>query len=62
VFDGDYFGFGELGAGAGVIDVAADGGYGGDGFEFAQDGDFAYVAEVEDARDAGQGGEDFGAE
>jgi len=62
VFDGDYFGFGEFGAGAGAVDVTANGGYGGDGFEFAQDGDFADVAEMEDARDPGQGGEDFWAE
>ena len=53
VFDEDDFGFGEFGAGAFTVDVAADGGYRGDGFEFAMDGDFAYVAEVEDALDAG---------
>jgi len=52
-FDGDDFGFGEFGAGAFAVDVAADGGYGGDFAEVFEDGDFAYVAEVEDALDAG---------
>ena len=61
-FDGDDFGCGEFGARAGVVDVAADGGYGGDFAEVVEDGDFAYVAEVEDALDPGEGGEDFGPE
>ena len=55
----DDFGFGELGAEALAVDVAADGGYGGDGSQLGEDGDFAYVAYVEDVVDAAEGGEDF---
>ena len=62
VFDEDDFGFGEFGAGAFAVDVAADGGYWGDFAEVVEDGDFAYVAQVKNARDTGEGGEDFGAE
>ena len=62
VFEGDNFGFWEVGAGAGVVDVPADGGYGRDRAQLIEDRDFADVAEVEDARDAGEGGKDFGAE
>ena len=58
----DDFGFREFAAGTFAVDVTADRGYGGDFAQVIENGDFAYVAEVEDARDAGEGGEDFGAE
>jgi len=62
IFDEDDFGFGEFATGAFTVDVAADGGYWGDFAEVVEDGDFAYVAQVKNARDTGEGGEDFGAE
>ena len=58
----DDFGFREFAAGTFAVDVTADRGYGGDFAQVIENGDFAYVAEVEDARDAGEGGKDFGAE
>jgi hypothetical protein len=57
VFDEDDFGFGELGAGAFAVDVAADGGDGSDFGELIEDGDFSYVATVENAVDALEGGQ-----
>ena len=62
----DSFGVGELGAGAVGVDVAADGGHGGDGAQGVEDGGIADVTGVEDVIDdtiwASQGGEDLGAE
>jgi len=58
----DYFGFGELGAGAVGVDVAADGGDWGDGCELAEDFRVAYVAEMQDVVGACQERKDFGAE
>ena len=62
VFDEDDFGFGELGARALGVDVAADGGDGSDFGELIEDGDFSYVANVKNAVDTFEGGSDFGAE
>ena len=45
---GDYFGFGELRAGAVSVDVAADGCRRCDGIKGVEDGGVAYVAAVED--------------
>jgi hypothetical protein len=59
VFDEDDVGFGELGAGAFAVDVAANGGDGSDFGEIVEDGGFANVAEVEDAVDAVKGGSNF---
>ncbi len=59
-FDG--FGGGQLGAGAGDVDVAADGGDGGDAAEGVENLGFADVAGVQDVIDPDEGGEDFGAE
>jgi len=60
VLDEDDVGFGELGARAFAVNVAADGGDGCDFGEIFEDGDFAHVADMEDAVDAGEGGRDFG--
>ena len=56
ILDEDDVGFGQLAAGAFSVDVAADGGDGSDPGEFIEDGDFSYVATVEDAVDAREGG------
>ncbi len=57
-------GGGKVCAGAGGIDVAADGGGGGDGGEGGEDGGVADVSDVEDVCGGvgGQGGEELGAE
>lgn len=60
--EGDYFSGGESGAGALGVDVAANGGDGGDLGELAEDFGVAYVAEVEDVVGAFEEGEQFGAE
>ena len=62
--DEDDVGFRELGAGAFAVDVAADGGDGSDPGEFVEDGDFSYVAAVQDTVHAREGraakrGKDF---
>jgi hypothetical protein len=62
VLNEDNVGFWKLAAGAFSVDVAADGGDGSDLGEFIEDGDFSYVATVEDAVNAVEGGSDFGAE
>jgi len=62
VLDENDVGFGEIGAGAVAIDVAADGGDGSDFGELVEDGDFADVADVEDAVDTVESGDDFRAE
>ena len=62
VLDKDDFGFGEAGAGAFAVDVAANGGDGSDFGKVIEDGDFSYVATVEDAVDALESGSDFRAE
>ncbi len=46
---------GQLAAEAFTIDVAADGGDGSDFGEIIEDGDFSYVATVQDAVDSGEG-------
>jgi len=56
VLDEDDFGFGQLAARAFDVDVAANGGDGSDLGELIEDGDFSYVATVEDAVDAQEGG------
>ena len=62
VFDEDDVGFGEASARTIDVDVAADG-LGGSNFgEFVEDGGFAHVAAVKNAVDAGESGQDFGAE
>jgi len=53
----DGLGFGEEGAEAVGIDVAADGGDGGDAAECGQNVGVAHVAGVEDVVDSGEGGE-----
>ena len=60
IFDEDDFGFGEFATGAFTVDVAADGGYGGDFAQLFEDGDFSDVAEVEDVVYAGEGEGDLG--
>ena len=62
VFEEDDFGFGEFGAGSFAVDVAADGGDGGDGAQLVEDGRLADVAQVEYVVYAAEGGENFGAE
>jgi hypothetical protein len=59
--EGD-FGFREFGARAFTIGVTADGGDGGDCFKLLEDGDLAYIAQMEDALDAFEGAENFRAE
>lgn len=61
---GELYGLGgrEGGAGAGTVDVAANGGEGGDLAEGVEDGWVAYVAGVEDVVDAAEGHDGFGAE
>jgi hypothetical protein len=59
VFDKDDVGFRQLGAGAFSVDVAADGCDGGDLSELVEDGDFSYVADMQDAVDALESGSDF---
>src|SRR5271165_3182242 len=44
-----------------MVDIAANSGDGGDIFEFAEDGDFAYIAKVQNASDAGERRSYFGA-
>ena len=56
------FSFGQPGAGAIAIDIAADSGDGRDFGQLIEDGDFADVANVEDAIDAAQCGSDLRAE
>ena len=58
----DGFGGGELGGGAGRVDVAADGGDGCDDSEAVEDGDVADVPSVEDVGRAAESVEGFGAE
>ncbi len=53
---------GESGAGAGVVDVAADCGHGRELAEGVEEGGVAQVTGVEDVVDATQGVESFGAE
>ena len=62
VLDEDDVGFGEVRTGAVDVDVAADRDDRSNFGEFIEDGDFSYVAEVEDAVDASESGQDFGAE
>jgi hypothetical protein len=62
IFDEDDFSFRELGAGAVLVDVAADGGDRSDFGELVEDGDFADVTDMEDAVDAAKCGSDFGSE
>ena len=62
VFDENNVGFGEAGARTIDVDVAADGRDGSDFGEIVEDGGFAHIAEVEDAVDTGESGQDFGAE
>ena len=52
VVDEDDVGFGELGAGAFAVDVAANGGDGSDFGKVIEDGNFSYVATVKNAVDA----------
>ncbi len=58
----DGFGHREFGAGSMCVDVAADGGDGGDLAEAVEDLGIANVAGVEEMVTAGKGGEDFGTE
>jgi hypothetical protein len=60
--DEGHFGLRQLTAGAFAVHVAADGGDGSDLAQILEDGSLAYVAEVEDALDAGESGDDFGTE
>jgi hypothetical protein len=59
VLDENDFGFGKFGAGAFAVDVAADGGDGGDFGELVEDGDFSHVTDVQNAVDAAESGSDF---
>lgn len=58
----DDVGWGQVGAGAVGVDVAADGGDGGYGAEGAEDLDVADVAGMENMIDAVEGGDGLGAE
>jgi hypothetical protein len=59
VFDEDDFGFGKFATDAFSVDVAANGGNGSDFGELVEDGDFSYVAAVQDTVDALESGSDF---
>ena len=60
--EGYGFGGGEEGARASLVDVAANGGYGGQGAESIEDCGVSYITGVEDVIGVGDGGEGFGAE
>jgi len=62
VLDEDHLGFGQFGAGALAVHVAAHGGYRRDLGEFGEDGVLTDVAEVKDLIDAFEGRGDLGAE
>ena len=62
VFDEDDVGFGQPGAWAFAVDVAANGRYRRNLLQSLKDRRSAHVAEMEDAVDALEGGRDFGTE
>jgi hypothetical protein len=59
ILDEDDVGFGQLGAGAFAVDVAANGGDGSYFGEFVEDGGIADIADMQDTVDALESGSDF---